>query len=129
MSGSSLEHVNITVSDPDRTATMLCTLFDWKIRWQGKPGQSIDGGTSMHVGGPQSYVAIYSQREVAPVGNSYVRAGSLNHIGVTVEDLEIVEGRVKEMGFKPHNHGDYEPGRRFYFHDHDGIEFEVISYS
>ncbi|MEM7190453.1 MAG: VOC family protein, partial [Pseudomonadota bacterium] len=24
---------------------------------------------------------------------------------------------------------DYEPGRRFYFADHDGIEFEVVSYA
>ena len=24
---------------------------------------------------------------------------------------------------------DYEPGRRFYFFDPDGIEYEVVSYS
>ena len=35
---------------------------------------------------------------------------------------------VVEAGFKPINHADYEPGRRFYFHDHDGIEYEVVSY-
>jgi glyoxylase I family protein len=23
---------------------------------------------------------------------------------------------------------DYEPGRRFYYNDEDGIEFEVVSY-
>ena len=28
----------------------------------------------------------------------------------------------------PFNHGDYDPGRRFYFLDPDGIEYEVISY-
>ena len=26
------------------------------------------------------------------------------------------------------NHSDYAPGRRFYFFDPDGIEFEVVSY-
>ena len=29
---------------------------------------------------------------------------------------------------EPFNHDDYEPGRRFYFFDWDGIEFEVVSY-
>ncbi|MFT4811430.1 MAG: hypothetical protein ACI9LX_004807 [Paraglaciecola sp.] len=28
----------------------------------------------------------------------------------------------------PYNHGDYEPGRRFYFNLEEGIEIEVVSY-
>ena len=32
-------------------------------------------------------------------------------------------------GYEPFSHADYEPGRRFYFLDRDGIEFEVISYA
>ena len=32
------------------------------------------------------------------------------------------------MGYEPCNHADYDPGRRFYFDDEDGIEFEVVSY-
>lgn len=32
-------------------------------------------------------------------------------------------------GFTPFNHGDYEPGRRFYFLDGDGIEYEIVSYA
>jgi len=43
--------------------------------------------------------------------------------------LEAVEARVKAEGFVPHNHADYEPGRRFYFDGPDGIEYEVVSYS
>ena len=31
-------------------------------------------------------------------------------------------------GLVPFNHGDYEPGRRFYFMDPDGIEYEIVSY-
>jgi hypothetical protein len=53
----------------------------------------------------------------------------LNHIGVVVEDLNAAEARVIAAGFMPRSHTDYEPGKRFYFDDHDGIEFEVISYS
>ncbi|GAA6200903.1 hypothetical protein NBRC116599_21280 [Aquicoccus sp. SU-CL01552] len=54
--------------------------------------------------------------------------GGLNHVGVVVEDLDATEARVKAAGFVPHNYGDYEPGRRFYFRDSDGIEFEVVHY-
>jgi hypothetical protein len=28
----------------------------------------------------------------------------------------------------PFSHDDYDPGRRFYFLDPDGIEYEVVSY-
>ncbi|MEM6653029.1 MAG: VOC family protein, partial [Pseudomonadota bacterium] len=35
MSKAMLEHVNLTVTDPDKTAEMLCDLFDWRIRWAG----------------------------------------------------------------------------------------------
>jgi predicted enzyme related to lactoylglutathione lyase len=52
----------------------------------------------------------------------------LNHIGVVVADLEATEARVKAAGYVPENHADYEPGRRFYFHDHNGVEIEVVSY-
>ncbi|HBR42432.1 MAG TPA: glyoxalase, partial [Sulfitobacter pontiacus] len=30
--------------------------------------------------------------------------------------------------FTPVNHADYEPGRRFYFRDHDGVEYELVQY-
>ena len=45
-----------------------------------------------------------------------------------VDDLDAVEARAEALGFKPFGHGDYEPGRRFYILDEDGIEFEVVSY-
>jgi catechol 2,3-dioxygenase-like lactoylglutathione lyase family enzyme len=127
MAASFLEHVNVTVSDPAATAEMLCTLFGWQIRWQG---ESIYHGKTVHVGGKESYVACYSIGDsLAPqAGSSYHVRGGLNHIGVVVADLDAVEAKVKALGFQPHAHSDYEPGRRFYFNDSDGIEFEVVSY-
>ena len=126
MAAGILEHANFSVSDPQKTADMLCTIFDWRIRWSGA---SIHDGHTMHVGGQDSYLAIYARdgmRNAAP--NDYKTVGAMNHIGVVVEDLDAAEARVLEAGFQTTNHGDYEPGRRFYFHDHDGIEFEVVSY-
>ena len=35
MTSGRLEHTNITVTDPDKSAAMLSELFGWHIRWQG----------------------------------------------------------------------------------------------
>lgn len=126
-----LEHVNITVSDPKRTAQMLIDLFGWHIRWEGSA--MAGAGYTVHVGSEDSYVAVYSGSDPAQTvpkeDASYQTRGGLNHIGVVVADLDAVEDRVKAMGLTPHSHADYEPGRRFYFHDLDGVEIEVISYA
>nr|WP_275116149.1 VOC family protein [Aliiroseovarius subalbicans] len=121
-----LEHLNLTVSDPMRTADMLCDLFGWRVRWQGP---SINGGLTLHVGSDDSYLAVYSMGGTAKAARTYETIGALNHIGVVVDDLDATEARVRSAGFVPHNHDDYEPGRRFYFHDHDGVEIEVVSYA
>lgn len=125
-----LEHVNITVSDPKKTAAVLADLFGWHTRWEG--AAMAGAGYTMHVGTDQSYIAIYSgsapNQTVPKADASYQTRGAMNHIGVVVDDLDAVEAKVKALGLDAHSHADYEPGRRFYFHDADGIEFEVISY-
>ena len=122
-----LEHVNVTVSDARKTARMLQDLFDWHIRWEG---DAINGGYSVHVGDQDSYVSVYSSNDPqqgAVQRNAQI--GGMNHIGVVVDNLDATEQRVIAAGFKPHLHADYEPGRRFYFDAHDGVEIEVVSYS
>ncbi|MEO0929917.1 MAG: VOC family protein [Pseudomonadota bacterium] len=126
-----LEHVNITVSDPKKTAAMLAELFGWKTRWEGS---AMGGaGYTVHIGTDDSYIAIYSgadpDQTVPKADESYQTRGGLNHIGVVVDDLDAVEAKVRAAGFTAHSHADYEPGRRFYFHDADGVEFEVVSYA
>lgn len=126
MTHATLEHANITVTNPEKSAELLCELFDWHIRWQG---DAISGGRTVHVGTDDAYLALYTHPDSAPGdGSSYERHGGLNHIGILVDDLNATEQRVLDAGFKTFNHGDYEPGRRFYFNDRDGIEFEVVQY-
>ncbi|MBT8154893.1 VOC family protein [Epibacterium ulvae] len=121
-----LEHANVTVTTPAATAAWMEKVFGWHIRWQG---DSIDGGHSMHVGSDTSYVALYTPNsELNEAPSSYVTRGGLNHLAVIVEDYEATERAVVSAGFKPGEHYDYEPGRRFYFHDDNGIEFEVVTY-
>ncbi len=127
MRAGRLEHLNLTVSDPDKTAVMLINLFGWKVRWRG---DAKHGGKTIHVGSDDDYLAIYRLDPDAPkAGDSYRHVGGLNHVGIVVDDLDAAEARVKALGFAPHSHADYEPGRRFYFDDADGIEFEVVSYA
>ena len=123
-----VEHANITVKDPDEIAQVLCELFDWRIRWSG---DSIYGGRTVHVGGDQSYLALYGRgkadAEETELG-SYERENGLNHIGLVVSDLDAMERRVVDAGYTPRSHGDYEPGRRFYFSVAGDLEFEMVCY-
>ncbi|QIE55550.1 VOC family protein [Pikeienuella piscinae] len=132
MAETTLEHANVTVSDPDETARRLSRLFGWRVRWTGA---SKDGGYTVHVGGERSYLALYrgkgaqSREAVSATGESQRTRGGLNHIAVTVDDLDSIRELAATEGFSPGSVQDYEPGRRFYFHDGDGIEFEVVSYA
>jgi catechol 2,3-dioxygenase-like lactoylglutathione lyase family enzyme len=121
MASPRIEHVNLTVSDPARTAFLLEALFGWRERWRG-PSQM--GGWTIHVGSESDYVALYTHDEPA----HFPKGRPFNHLGVAVDDLDAVEARVVAAGLEPFNHGDYAPGRRFYFLDPDGIEYEVVSY-
>ena len=126
MPQASLEHLNITVSDPDATAAWMERVFGWHVRWSGP---AISEGYTVHVGDSDRYVALYTPGKAAQSAeSSYEHIGGFNHLAVVVDDLETVEARVKEEGFTAGQHYDYEPGRRFYFHDGDGIEVEVVTY-
>lgn len=124
-----LEHVNFTVSDPQATAAMLVDLFGWHIRWQG---DAKGNGYTIHVGTDDCYVAVYrgpdSDQTVPKADASYQTRGGMNHLGVVVDDLDAVEAKVEALGFEAHSHADYDPGRRFYFYDADGVEIEVVQY-
>lgn len=99
-----LEHVNVTTRDPLAAAEWLGRVFGWRIRWQGS---AMETGFTIHVGDDDRYLALYRP----PF------------------DLNDAETRVRAEGFETYSHDDYEPGRRFYFLDNTGLEFEVVSYS
>ena len=126
MAQNFIEHVNITVSNPDRTAEYLMRLFGWHIRWRG---HAAKGGNTIHVGNDQFYLAVYALELGQTKALDHKKGRPLNHIGIVVDDLDDVEGRVEAEGFATFSHDEYDPGRRFYFFDHDGVEFEIISYA
>jgi catechol 2,3-dioxygenase-like lactoylglutathione lyase family enzyme len=126
MTNGKLEHVNITVSDPQQSADLLRDLFGWHIRWEGP---SMLGGHTIHIGTDDDYIALYTNPDVQAADPKFNKGEPLNHIGVTVDDLDAVEAKVIAAGLEPFNHGDYAPGRRFYFFDWTRIEWEVVSYN
>jgi hypothetical protein len=120
-----LEHINLTVNDSNATAAILSDIFNWQIRWQGP---AKDNGHTVHLGTQDSYLALYSHNDKQRTAKSHKSIGQLNHIGVLVDDLDSIEAKVKAKGFAPFNHGDYEPGKRFYFKLEQEVEIEVVSY-
>jgi hypothetical protein len=126
-----LEHVNITVSDPDATAKILCNIFDWRVRWSG---EAMDNGYTVHVGGVNSYLAIYTNGQVqTSTSTDFNIIKNLNHLGIMVDDLASIEAKVLAAGYKPHNHRHYQnhdskSSSNFYFHIVDDLEIEVIHY-
>ncbi|AQR72602.1 VOC family protein [Sphingomonas sp. LM7] len=120
-----IEHVNLTVSDPERMAGLLDQLFDWHVRWQGP---ARDGGRVIHVGDERTYLAVYTPA-ISLDPDVFAKGRPLNHVGILVDDLDDIERRVVAAGLEPFNHADYDPGRRFYFLDYDGTEFEIVSYA
>lgn len=123
MAHGSIEHVNITVTDPDRSVRLFEDLLGWKERWSGP---SMLGGRTIHIGDADNYLAIYTNENAA---GDYAKGRPLNHVGLQVDDLAAAEAVVERNGLKPFSHSSYDPGPdSFYFLDWDGIEFEVVSY-
>jgi len=117
-----IEHVNLTVSDIERSAAFFETLLGWHRRWRGA---SMKGGETIHVGEETTYLALYTDhRDHA----DQKKGRPLPLVGLLGDVLAAAEAVVVDAGLKPWGHDDYEPGRRFYFYDWDGIEFEVVSY-
>ena len=119
-----IEHVNLTVSDLDRSIALFETLFGWHVRIRDMHGVRREFA---HVDAEDTYLALWAD------GGDYSgqqKGKPMNHVGIEVDDLDVVERRVVEAGLKPFSHSEYDPGpRSFYFFDWDGIEFEVVSYA
>lgn len=120
-----LEHVNLTVSNPERSAAMFADIFGWHERWRGP---ALGGGFSIHLGSADDYIVFYTGPDGEHADAHWAKGVPLNHVGIEVDDLDATEARVVAAGLTPFAHGDYAPGRRFYFFDPDGIEWEVVSY-
>ena len=125
-----LEHANLTVSDVTRSIDFYTKLFGWRVRWRGEIYNETRMAPAAHIGDDTSYLSLFEAEEPAstrPVRPSYPLPG-INHIGFVVDDLDELLQRLASFEIKIHLTGDYDPGRRAYFYDPDGIEIEVVEY-
>jgi len=119
-----LEHVNLTVTDLDRSIAFYSDLLDLHVRWKGE----IDGGRlAAHVGDDDLYLALFEAGAPGDVDHNYLTPG-VNHFGFVVDDLAEARARLARLGASVHLEGDYAPGRRIYFFDPDGYEVELVQY-
>jgi catechol 2,3-dioxygenase-like lactoylglutathione lyase family enzyme len=119
-----LEHVNLTVSDLDRSVAFYSRLLDLRVRWQGA---TSDGARAAHVGDDRTYLALFEATKDGAVAIDYGVVG-LNHFGWVIEDLDTARQHLLDQGLTPHFEPHYEPGRRLYVYDPDGIELELVEY-
>ena len=120
-----LEHVNLTVSDVEKSSRFYCELLDLKVRWRG---ETSVGWPAVHIGDENAYLAIFQSPKPTRVEEDYERLG-LNHVGFIVDDLADAKRRLERLGVTPKSEQDYDPGKRLYFFDPDGIEVELVEYA
>ena len=121
-----LEHVNLTVSDLDRSVAFYCRLLGISERWRGT---TSDGTHAAHIGDDHSYLALFQSTSEGKAASPDYDGVGLNHVGFVVEDLEAALQILDAEGLAAHAEYDYQPGRRAYFFDHDQIEVELVTYT
>ena len=117
-----LEHVNFTVpiwSGPS-TSTHSCSV--------SRCGGRGNSAAAAHVGNRQQYLALFEAPEPGRESNDYLAVG-VNHFGLVVESLDVMAQRLAKLGVRTTPEQDYEPGRRVYFFDPDGVEVELVEYA
>jgi catechol 2,3-dioxygenase-like lactoylglutathione lyase family enzyme len=125
-----LEHANITVRSVDEGVRFLTTAFpDFKIRGDGRSDQGDYKKHWLHVGTEQTYIAL---EEVTPGTESPrrpYRDPGINHIGLVVDDLEALTGRLQAAGYDTGDLAeDIDSRRRTYIFDGNGVEWEFVQY-
>ena len=123
-----LEHVNLTVTDLDASVAFYRELLDLRVRWEGHAIGEKGKVRACHVGNDRVYLALFETEAPDRATSHYGRAG-LNHFGFVVDDLDETRRRVTALGAQLHFEAEYEPGRRIYLFDPDGIEIELVQYA
>jgi catechol 2,3-dioxygenase-like lactoylglutathione lyase family enzyme len=123
-----LEHVNLTVTDLDASVAFYCKLLDFKVRWEGQALATKGTVRASHVGNDRVYLSLFEAEETGRTSADYGRAG-MNHFGFVVDDLDDARRRLADLGGTPHFAPEYDPGRRIYVFDPDGIEIELVQYA
>ena len=124
-----LEHVNLVVSDIEKTLTFYQAAFPhWSVRSQGKGEWSGKPRNWLHFGDDYQYIALSDHGE----GENRILEGhqvGLAHFAYVVDNLDAMIERLNEAGFSIGKDGADEPYRKnIYFFDPAGFEVEFVEY-
>ena len=119
-----IEHANITVSDLDASIAFYTRLMGGHVRWEGLTGA---GRRAAHLGDDRSYLSLFEAERPSRAPEDYAAVG-FNHLGFEVDDLDAYRATLQAMGVEIKGEESYDPGRRLYFYDPDGIEIELVQY-
>jgi catechol 2,3-dioxygenase-like lactoylglutathione lyase family enzyme len=119
-----LEHVNMSVADLDQTIAFYGHLLGLRVRWRGTTGSGLPAA---HIGDERHYLALFEIGQRERKEADYDELG-LNHFGFVVDDLEEAKRKLAALQVEPTLEADYEPGRRLYFLDPNGVEVELVQY-
>ena len=90
-----LEHVNLTVSDLDRSVAFYCGLLGLRVRWQR---EAAELPAAAHVGDDRHYIAMFQAPPGSTRPSTDYDAVGLNHFGFHVEDLKKTLAVLERQG-------------------------------
>ena len=91
-----LEHVNLTVTDVERSVDFYSKLLDLQVRWEGRDEV---GAPMAHVGSEDHYLALFQASADGRAPRDYSTVG-FNHVGFVVDDLSG-PGNAEGLGTTP----------------------------
>ncbi len=129
-----IEHLNLVVSDIDKTLSFLSAAFPhWRNRGGGEDTWQDAPRRWMHFGDDETYLTL---NHFLPLGEDrgaqrdlQGTSPGLAHVGFEVASIDGVVARLRDAGFEPRVWGPDHPHRRnVYFYDPEGLEFEFVEY-
>jgi catechol 2,3-dioxygenase-like lactoylglutathione lyase family enzyme len=122
-----LEHANITVVNIEKSLSFYHELFGFNTRWEGTATGEQGPIRAVHIGDEHTYLSLFEAEKSGRSPADYSVPG-VNHIGFEVQELDNYRQRLEQLGVEIHLEQDYEPGKRIYFYDPDGVEIELVEY-
>ncbi|KUE81820.1 VOC family protein [Aeromonas schubertii] len=125
-----LEHLNLVVTDLDRSLAFYRTAFpQWRVRGGGEGSWHGKARRWLHYGDDYQYLTLNDNG----AGHSRELAGhqpGLAHFAFVTSNLDALESRMTGAGYPVSSRGAPDSGRRnLYFIDPDGMEVEFVEYS